>query len=296
MTQETLISSIVAQWGTVVDSRAIGGGCMSDAMRVTVRDSNGTKRDLFVKCNQAGFAENFRCEFDGLRQLAAVGVIRTPEPMCVDTIGDTTFLVMEWIEAGRQSDFGLLGQQLADLHRRSSGRQIGLQYDNFLGATRQINTSSSDWIAFVQEQRIGAQLRLAIDAGLIDAACKRDIESIIHAMPSVLAGREEMTSLLHGDLWSGNYLFDSSNQPVVIDPAIYYGCREAEFGMLLLFGGCPPEFYESYNNAWPLPPGWQQRCKVYVLYHLLNHLNLFGGSYLNQCKRVSREIVVDSGV
>jgi fructosamine-3-kinase len=110
-------------------------------------------------------------------------------------------------------------------------------------------------------------------------------------MDQLLAGRDPQTSLLHGDLWSGNYLCDCEDRPVVIDPAVYYGCREAEFGMLRLFGSCPDDFYESYMETFPLPGGWQHRVSVYVLYHLLNHLNLFGSGYHDQCKRLAAEIL-----
>lgn len=291
--QNQLIQSVVADWGIVTDCRSIGGGCISDTARVTVRDPNGNLHDLFVKSNRADFQQNFRCELDGLNRLAAVEAIRIAKPLRIETISDRVFLVMQWIEAGRESNFDLFGRQLADLHRKSASVRIGLEYDNFLGASPQINSLADDWVRFVQESRIGSQLRVATNRGLINPQAKRDIETVIDSMPTILAGRENVTSLLHGDLWSGNYLFDTCNQPVIIDPAIYYGCREAEFGMLLLFGGCPPSFYESYNDQWSLPPRWQQRCKVYVLYHLLNHLNLFGTSYISQCNQVAKQILSD---
>jgi protein-ribulosamine 3-kinase len=287
------ISSVVAQWGAMVDCRAVAGGCISDAAHVTVRGSSGGQAELFVKSNRADFEQNFRCEFDGLRRLADVNMIRTVEPLKIETIGDTVFMVMQWIETAGKSDFEQFGRQLANLHRQSSSCRIGLEYDNFLGASPQINSPTVDWVQFVQNNRIEAQLRLTANCGLNDAKFKRDIEAVIDSMPTLLAGRENTTSLLHGDLWRGNYLFDESNRPVIIDPAIYYGCREAEFGMLLLLGGCPQSFYDAYNDQWPLPPGWRQRCKVYVLYHLLNHLNLFGASYLGQCKQVAHEILSD---
>jgi fructosamine-3-kinase len=120
---------------------------------------------------------------------------------------------------------------------------------------------------------------------------QRDCEQIIDLMDDLLEGREDQTSLLHGDLWSGNYLCDREGDAVIIDPAIYYGCREAEFGMLRLFGSCPGDFYESYLDTFPLPAGWQRRVSVYVLYHLLNHLNLFGTGYRSQCQRLAAEIL-----
>jgi len=228
--------------------------------------------------------------------LAAVNALRIPKPLKIETIGDRAFLVMEWIEPSGQSDFDLFGRQLANLHRQTHCHRNGLDQDSHLGASPQINTPLNDWVEFVQHNRIGAQLRRAVANDLIDIPCKRDIEAIIESMSLLLAGRASGTSLLHGDLWSGNYLFDPNNQPVVIDPAVYYGCREAEFGMILLYGGCPQSFYAAYNEQWPLPAGWRERCKVYVLYHLLNHLNLFGTSYLGQCKQLIHEILNKPGM
>ena len=138
---------------------------------------------------------------------------------------------------------------------------------------------------------MGYQLRWGVDRGGIDGGLRRSLEELIAKLPEILEGRDDETSLLHGDLWSGNYLAAEDGRPVIIDPAIYHGCREAEFGMLRLFGGCPETFYEAYRAAWPLPDGWQRRTNVYVLYHLLNHLNLFGGGYAGSCRETAAEIL-----
>lgn len=256
-----------------------------------MRRFNGGCERLFVKTNQKEFYENFCCEVDGLKRLADAATIRGPKPLGVGISGDVAFLVMQWIEIGRISDFEAFGVQLAQLHYRTASRRIGLEQNNFLGATPQDNTPTESWVRFVQDRRIGFQLRRAVDRHLIDAINAKAVESVIDSLPETLRGRDESTSLLHGDLWSGNYLFDHQGQAVLIDPAVYYGCREAEFGMLLLYGGCPQSFYDAYNNQWPLPSGWHDRCQVYVLYHLLNHLNLFGQAYLADCGRVARTIL-----
>jgi fructosamine-3-kinase len=180
---------------------------------------------------------------------------------------------------------------LASLHRSTQGQQIGLEINNFLGAAPQINTPANCWSRFVAEYRLGFQLRWAADQGLDDAALRRDVELILRQLDQLLSGSESTTSLLHGDLWSGNYLGDSSGAPVLIDPAVYYGNREAEFGMLKLFGACPRRFYEAYHEAFSFADGWQRRINVYVLYHLLNHLNLFGRGYLAQCVDVAGQIL-----
>lgn len=204
-----------------------------------------------------------------------------------------SMLIMEWIERGsaRAANFPEFGRQLASLHRTTLGDAIGLDHDNFLGASPQINRPCDSWPQFVAEHRIGFQICRAIDGGLASDRLRRDVEKVIASIDELLAGREDRTSLLHGDLWSGNYWFDETGRPVWIDPAVYRGCREAEFGMIRLFGGCPAEFYDAYQDSLPMPDGWQRRTSVYVLYHLLNHLNLFGSGYLSQCQTVAAEIL-----
>jgi protein-ribulosamine 3-kinase len=248
---------------------------------------------VFVKSNVASFQDNFQAEWDGLVRLGGPAAIAVSKPLAVGTAGGRAWLVTEWIEQGRRGRdfFSQFGQQLARLHQSTLGTDIGLDHDNYLGSARQINERSDSWVDFVASSRIGFQIRWAIEQGLADASLSRDCEQIIRSMDQLLAGRDPQTSLLHGDLWSGNYLCDGEGRPVIIDPAVYYGCREAEFCMLRLFGSCPGDFYESYVETFPLPGGWQRRVSVYVLYHLLNHLNLFGSGYHDQCKRLAAEIL-----
>jgi protein-ribulosamine 3-kinase len=287
------LAEVLADLGSVVACRPVGGGCISHAMQVTLRDRGGEQFDVFVKRNSDSFLENFRCEADGLRRLAAAAAIGVPQVLRVATSGAHAYLVTQWVElaAKKTTDghfFEAFGRSLAQLHHHTRGEQIGLDHDNFLGSAKQINTPAASWSEFVQQHRLGFQLRWAVDQHLAGAALQRDVEAVIRRVPQLLAGRDEQTSLLHGDLWSGNYLCDAQGEPVLIDPAVYYGCREAEFGMLKLFGGCPAEFYEAYEAQWPLPQGWQRRAGLYILYHLLNHLNLFGTGYLGQVKEVLR--------
>ncbi|EMI21676.1 Fructosamine/Ketosamine-3-kinase [Rhodopirellula maiorica SM1] len=278
---------------------------------------------VFAKSNDPGFIDNFQSECDGLTALAAADTILVPKPIEVGVAAERAWLITEWVETRPLSPnfFADFGRQLAELHRVTAGSQIGWRSDNFVGSAVQPNTATASWADFVAENRIGFQLRWAIDQQRADAKLRRDVAAIAAAMPELLAGRADDTSLLHGDLWSGNYLCGSgrhceerhcegrhyeerdreerdgechdydSRVPVILDPAVYYGCREAEFGMLKLFGSCPPEFYDAYQSTWPLPDGWQRRTNVYVLYHLLNHLNLFGGGYLAQCHQVASEIL-----
>lgn len=280
-----------------VRSVPVGGGCISQAVKVSWSDSRDITHSIFMKRNSLAFVDNFECEFKGLELLHRAGAIRVPKPVAVKSTGASAWLVTQWIQEGsRPKDFfETFGVQLAKLHRVTLGSRIGLDHDNYLGATKQINAPDSgesrDWVSFVVEHRLGYQLRLAERQGLVNSSLRRDVEKTIERLPDLLAGRAEETSLLHGDLWSGNYLCDPQGQPVVIDPAVHYGCREAEWGMILLFGGCGEAFKEAYQSEFPMPDGWTRRAQVYVLYHLLNHLNLFGASYGSQCQSVARDLL-----
>ncbi|OUW82503.1 MAG: hypothetical protein CBD74_07065 [Saprospirales bacterium TMED214] len=278
---------------TVVDQQSLAGGCISEACRVVTEDDQERQQQWFVKMNRESFLGNFQAEVDGLTSLAAVEAIETPQPEAVGVSGDQAWLIMKWIDQQTpgKNFFRDFGARLAEMHRCTSGTRIGLNRDNFLGAAKQINCSTERWIDFVAENRLGFQLRWGIDQRLIDDSLRRDCEGVIAGLDQWLKGRLEKTSLLHGDLWSGNYLCNLEGQPVVIDPAVHYGCPEAEFGMLMLFGACPASFYDSYQQVFPMNAGWQRRVNVYVLYHLLNHLNLFGGGYHGQCQQIAGEIL-----
>ncbi|MAI69509.1 MAG: fructosamine kinase [Rhodopirellula sp.] len=277
----------------VVDQQRVTGGCVSEACRVVTEDAEGQHQTWFAKSNRESFLSNFQAEADGLTRLAAVGVIKTPHPETVGVSSDQAWLIMKWIDQKPtgQNFFRDFGACLAEMHRCTSGTRIGLDRDNFLGAAKQINCSEDRWIDFVAENRLRFQLRRGVDQELIDGSLRRACERVITGLDQWLDGRVDITSLLHGDLWSGNYLCDFQGRPVLIDPAVYYGCREAEFGMLMLFGACPASFYDSYQQVFPMTAGWQRRVNVYVFYHLLNHLNLFGSSYHGQCQQMAEQIL-----
>jgi protein-ribulosamine 3-kinase len=293
ISMQAALSQLIPGVGELDDVRPVGGGCISEAVRVSVVGGERTKRILFVKRNEESFVDNFRCERDGLVRLSQPGVIGVPEPLAVGVAEGSAWLVTQWIEqAGRDREFfPRFGSSLAELHRATLGTEIGLVRDNYLGSARQLNTMGNDWAEFVVERRIGFQIRWARDQGVASDSLTRDCERIMARLDRILSGRDDATSLLHGDLWSGNYLCAADGRPFLIDPAVYHGCREAEFGMLRLFGSCPADFYEAYHDTFPLPGGWQHRVSVYVLYHLLNHLNLFGSGYLGQCQSVAAEIL-----
>jgi len=288
----------------VLRDRPLGGGCISDVSVVQVRCGDGEslkKRglgcdgdsiaELVVKRNAAGMVSNFHCEADGLRAIEQTGTLRVPRVFACDVVDREAFLAIELIKTGGRPVFDAFGRQLAKLHRATAGDRIGWPSDNYLGSAKQINAPAETWTDFFADRRIGFQLRWAVDQRLADRQLRTDCDQIIARIDALLAGRENTTSLLHGDLWSGNYLFDDRNQPALIDPAVYHGCREAEWGMIKWLGNCPKAFEESYQAEWPMPDGWQRRSDVYLLYHQLNHLNLFGGSYADACRRTAKRLL-----
>ncbi|TWT93686.1 fructosamine kinase family protein [Neorhodopirellula pilleata] len=283
----------------VQSATPVGGGCISRAWRVEAADESGSVTHFFVKENDTSFLDNFQAEADGLEALAgladSIDSLHIPRALLVDVISGSAFLVLPWVESnGGRNDDATFGQTLALLHRSSVGQEIGFPRDNFLGASRQRNVLDSDdlsWIEFVAEYRLGEQLKAAVDAGRASKTLRRDVRKVIDTLNDRLTGRRPETVLLHGDLWSGNVMRDSHNRTVLIDPAAYRGCAEAEFGMIRLFGGVGAKFDDAYQSIYPLADGWQRRVEVYVLYHLLNHLNLFGNVYLPQCEQSAQRIM-----
>lgn len=289
-----IVSHLLSTAVQITEATPLGGGCISEVYRLETT----THGPLVVKRNTASMVSNFRCEAAGLRAISVAKVIRVPEVRAVDEYESQAYLLLEDVSsplpAQKQSlaeSFGIFGRQLARFHRQTGGTEMGWLEDNFLGAAKQMNTPASTWDDFVAENRLGFQLRWLVDQGLADARLQSDVKQIVERLGDLLRGREDRTSLLHGDLWSGNYLFDASGAPVLIDPAVYRGCREAEWGMINWFGSCPPAFEEAYLAEWPMPSGWRRRAMVYMLYHQLNHLNLFGAGYRSGCQQLAGKIL-----
>jgi fructosamine-3-kinase len=207
-----------------------------------------------------------------------------PRVLACGTAGQSAFLALEWIEsrpAGRTAEHKL-GEQLAAQHLVTAA-EFGFASDNFIGSTPQPNGRMSDWAEFFRERRLRHQLVLAAENGftaLLEHAGARLLESL----PALLAGHQPQASLLHGDLWAGNWLADEQSEPLLFDPAVYYGDREADLAMTRLFGGFGRAFYDAYQSATPLPAGHAVRAELYNLYHVLNHANLFGGGYARQAR------------
>ncbi|MGK7391252.1 MAG: fructosamine kinase family protein [Candidatus Cyclobacteriaceae bacterium M2_1C_046] len=262
------------------------GGCINNGG--TLKTSAG---DFFLKWNDAKkFPGMFKVEAKGLRLLKYPGVIKVPKVEHYGE-GDTySYILMENIKsAGRNSSYWKkFGEQLASLHENTS-EKYGLDHNNYIGSLPQKNKPLDNWVEFTITQRFEPLVKLAIDSGRADVNLNHDFEKLYGKLRGLLVN--EPPSLLHGDLWSGNVLSDGNGAPCIIDPAVYYGNREIELAFTTLFGGFDQEFYNSYNQAWPLESGYQERFDLYNLYPLLVHVNLFGGGYLNQLRQILQQFV-----
>ncbi|MGH8413976.1 MAG: fructosamine kinase family protein, partial [Gammaproteobacteria bacterium] len=227
----------------------------------------------------------FDAEADGLKALAECKAIRVPRVLTVGEQEGEAFLVMEWLSLGQKTGAAAakLGEQLARQHQ-CLGQHVGWWQNNFIGATPQFNTPSEDWVKFFRKHRLGFQLSLAAENGYC-GVLQRQGARLLEVLPAFFSGYTPQPSLLHGDLWGGNWGMVETGEPAIFDPAVYYGDREADIAMTELFGGFGQEFYSAYNAIWPLDASYRVRRDLYNLYHVLNHLNLFGGGYLQQAER-----------
>jgi fructosamine-3-kinase len=280
------IAAVTGGPGKPGRGQELGGGCINRAQRL---ECDGVP--YFVKLNQAARLPMFEAEALGLRELAAASALRVPRPVCRGRADDTAWLVLEYLELGGRGPASALGEGLAALHRVTAER-FGWQRDNTIGSTPQINTPSDDWIHFWRERRLGYQLELAARNGFGGRLQALGTE-LLERFPALFEGYRPLPSLLHGDLWSGNYSFTRGGEPVIFDPAPYHGDREADLAMTELFGGFGGEFYAAYDRAWPLDPGYARRKTFYNLYHILNHANLFGGGYAAQAQGMMERLLKD---
>jgi fructosamine-3-kinase len=251
----------------------IGRGDINEAARVV------TERDrYFVKWNLHPLPRMFEVEARGLRLLKSADAVRVPDVIAL--LDQPSGLILEWIESrASKSDVSeALGRRLAQQHR-VLGSSYGLDHDNYIGANPQTNQPASSWIEFFRDRRLGFQMELARHQGHLTAKRATHIERLMSRLSDWIDEAKCAPSLLHGDLWGGNYMVGPNGEPVLIDPAVYYGDREAEIAFTELFGGFGAKFYAAYNETWPLAPGYADRRDLYNLYHLLNHLNLFGEGY-----------------
>lgn len=279
--------------GDITKITSAGGGCINDSYRI--QDSQ-THTLYFVKFNRAGLRQMFEAEYSALKEMKEMAktlesggngqrpVLITPKPLLTGQLDDLSYLVMEYLpltgRARSRSQWSALGAGLAQLHTIHQP-EFGWHRNNTIGSTPQINNKSDDWVEFWRTCRLEPQVEMARNSGVALAG----ISSILECLEQFFDGYSPSPSLLHGDLWSGNFGFIESGQyegaPVLFDPASYYGDREAEFGIIDMFGGFDAAFFDAYDSAFPRDEGFDIRLPLYRLYHELNHVNLFGHGYLS---------------
>ncbi len=267
--------------------QSVSGGCINQAFSLSDRTSKFSPK-FFVKTNTAIRVGMFEAEAIALNQIYHTQTIQVPKSICWGVTSGTSYLVLEWVEFGQNSNWSQLGQNLAALHQVTSNSGFGWDQQNTIGSTPQINNWQSSWSDFWLEHRLLSQLKLARKKGFKAIASDQELRSQI---PKFFQTYTPQPSLVHGDLWSGNMGFDQLGKPIIFDPALYFGDREVDIAMTELFGGFPPQFYQAYNQAFPLDSGYKSRKTLYNLYHILNHFNLFGGSYGSSAQRMITEIM-----
>ncbi len=263
---------------------AVAGGCIHTALRIDGATAQGTK-SYFAKVNEAAKSAMFAAEADGLAALAEAKALRVPGEVARGEDGERAWLVLEWLELAPLDarSAARLGSALAAQHGIPR-EKFGWGRDNFIGASPQVNGWSDDWLPFWREKRLFAQLRLAAHNRLPSRTIDRG-ERLAADCEAFFRHHRPAKSLLHGDLWGGNAAALADGTPVVFDPAVYVGDREADLAMTELFGGFPKDFHSAYRAAFPLDDGYAVRRDFYNVYHVLNHANLFAGAYVRQAEQ-----------
>lgn len=296
------ISETTGESFSIDNRRSVSGGCINQGYAI-----NSSTRTYFAKINQASQVAMFETEALGLQQMRDTQTIRVPQPICWGTEGNSAYIVLEWLDlrgSGGDKSWEEMGRQLAQMHKYTppsppllrGGEEVdsallkgrfGWSVNNAIGSTPQINNWTADWAEFWAEHRIGYQLHLARRRGGNFSQGK----TLLAAIPKLLESYKPQPSLVHGDLWGGNASVTAAGEPVIFDPAAYWGDREVDIAMTELFGGFSPAFYRGYNEVWLLDSGYEKRKMLYNLYHILNHFNLFGGSYESQANQMINRIL-----
>ncbi|MDP5239214.1 fructosamine kinase family protein [Uliginosibacterium sp. 31-16] len=269
----------------------ISGGDINTTLKL-----GGSTSDVFVKLRPAGDLAMFAAEADGLRALSRCPALRTPAVLGLGEADGHAFLLLEWLDiAPLRSDAEArrAGEALAELHR-CTGEHFGWPQDNFIGSTPQTNGETDNWSQFFVQKRLQPQFALAARNGF-KGELQQHGERICEKTPGLFIDYHPRPSLLHGDLWSGNIGALPDGTPVLFDPACHFGDREADVAMSELFGGFPLGFYAAYRTALPLHENYERRKALYNLYHILNHLNLFGRGYLNQSLKLAGQLARELG-
>jgi len=271
-------------------AKRLGGGCINHAVKLETLSGQ-----YFLKWNEQPLPGMFSSEAHGLNLLAATKTVPIPKALAVSEAkgSQPAFLLLEWLEGPAPKSQAELGEQLAKMHHDTHGSEAedkqyyGLDHDNYLGSSPQYNSPRADWVTFFIEMRLTPQIKRAIDLGRMPSGRRQRLERLIEDLPVLLNYATGRSSLIHGDLWSGN-LQSGKNGLALVDPAVSYSDREAEIAYTELFGGFSRAFYKAYQANWPLSQGYSERRDIYNLYHLINHLNLFGESYGHQVDAILR--------
>jgi fructosamine-3-kinase len=265
-------------------SNSISGGSINRAAKISTN-----RGDLFLKWNNSAPDDFFEKEADGLKRLDSAGTaLRIPNVISSGNPKDGRpgYLLMEFIEEGRSGDSYEFGRNLSKMHQ-TNAEQFGLEVDNYIGSLPQSNSHHDNWINFFVQERINPQIQMAVDSGKLSSGIFQNWERLSAKLDEIFPSVKP--SLLHGDLWGGNYLFNSEGKAVLIDPAVYYGHPEMDLAFTKMFGGFSGDFYEGYESETPLMPGFSKRVPIYNLYPLLVHVNLFGGHYISQFNSILRK-------
>ena len=273
-------SELESELGQKISSlKSLSGGCISDAFRLTLENNFS----LFLKFNSEVKNDMFIKEANGLKEIKKSNTIRVPSVIKATN----EFILLEFIEPGKQKKnfFEDFGRMFASMHKFSN-EHFGFYENNFIGSNEQDNIADDEeknnWVKFYFNKRILFQVELAEKLGNSTSELRESVSALENKIEEIIGSSNDKPSLLHGDLWGGNYMVDENGNACLIDPAVYYGNREADLAMTKLFGGFNSEFYSSYNETFPLADGYEYRENIYKLYHVLNHLNLFGRGYYSQ--------------
>ncbi len=274
-----------------IEKEALSGGCISQSWKVI--DNSGNT--FFIKINSPDLESMFIGEAKGLEEIAKSKTIRTPRVYLSGSTPECSYLVLEYIPLHSHTNQKERGKQIAQMHHLTNplatpSNRFGCQFNNHIGSTPQGNTYKTDWVSFWREERLLTQLDIAKNNGYSITAYDKGLR-LADSLNCFFTNYQPKPSLLHGDLWGGNCASDEHGKPVIYDPAVYYGDRETDIAMTELFGGFTKDFYIAYNKFYPLDSGYKTRKKLYNLYHVLNHFNLFGGSYAGQADKMTQELL-----
>ena len=283
------IQSLFGSGAKIESSHRVSGGDINEAYGLLLSDGS----HIFMKSNRGKKETFFAAEAAGLAAIAQTNTIGTPQILCIGTEesgGGYAFLLMDFVKEGKRIPdyWTVFGTELAAMHKAdTSGLGIDGEYgflqDNFIGERSQVNAAKHSWISFFRDCRLRPQFQSA--ASYFDGDGQKKIDRLLGRLEEILV-EPERPSLLHGDLWSGNFITGSDGKAWLIDPAVSVGHAEADLAMTELFGGFSPVFYQAYREAFPMQPGYENRRDIYNLYHLLNHLNMFGSAYLSSVRRI----------